>query len=922
MAPNESAPHQHHHQQAVSTAPRSRPQPTTGVIAVADATMAKANRDRGRRGATAPSVPNWLRPMKRESGRANDDRRGSSAAARSAVSASATPTPTPTAGSSSSGGRTPLPNHHDRSTSLPLPQPRPSAPPQHESESPPPPAADTRRRIVSVSSPMDAASDHPVPVACSTKRKAPAPAPEDEEQSERERDGHLHHGHVLKSTGGGGGGGGPGGGGMIWMDEDEGTRIMMEATTALKKNSTRRMTTTATQGAEVQSKRTRRAAATSDDDTETLLSWRRKTGALPPPPPPPPLARQSGPPGNPKSIGVDSAVDGVIMAEDDTAAPLEEDCDFGLNITNEGASSGKISEELARATLQEAMLAEAMIMVPPRDTARPGSDWVPEPWAHSSERGALNVRPTHEIFSPTLPHEPSSSELSDAPDLDNSHALDSDDDVTSDSDLPLALLLAQPYGQSQQSSSAKKKPQSGKKGGTKARADGFDTADVEDTSSDDTPLAARHKRSSSGHAIANAAAETPHDRSHNARGGGRVKAKKATPLRRSDAREHAATPRTTPRKVPRAERSDTSDDEASDDDLALPGKHSLVSSLSWSAAHPTVRGLAPSVRTPPRAKTACQWRVVEPPKSVVHPADAKRLSVTGIRPRVWTGGKDELIAALPALAKNRGGVAWRGLYYPTLIFSEDKGGPGLGWWKDDAWEGRRIAFSIVREVDLPLHPPVRQSVSAAHGSPFDAGCTMVDAPSLPETFPNPRATTSADNRESQAPAVPCSVNGNRESNGSSSGSPEVGPSRFSLENPPSAPSQSTCSMEVPYQRMNHSSHLDFLCDFDGDSGTLRRSVPSMYAAQTLPVSQQQRKRSALMTPQPLMASHFSWVPMQARLHPALYIRLNSAAPITNPLVLRWRRLRTLSKPTRPMLTPVVLRLDAPDPTPRSWLTQI
>jgi hypothetical protein len=58
-------------------------------------------------------------------------------------------------------------------------------------------------------------------------------------------------------------------------------------------------------------------------------------------------------------------------------------------------------------------------------------------------------------------------------------------------------------------------------------------------------------------------------------------------------------------------------------------------------------------------------------------------------------GKDELFAALPALAKTRGGVAWEGLHHPVLIFSEGKSDSGgLGWWKDDAWDGRKITFSM------------------------------------------------------------------------------------------------------------------------------------------------------------------------------------------------------------------------------------
>jgi len=128
---------------------------------------------------------------------------------------------------------------------------------------------------------------------------------------------------------------------------------------------------------------------------------------------------------------------------------------------------------------------------------------------------------------------------------------------------------------------------------------------------------------------------------------------------------------------------------------------------------PIVYGLARPrpVRVPPRANAT--WRVVEPPRSTVH--SAKRpLAPLGPRPRVWAGvsqsllrkpsgvdfcralqGKDELFAALPALAKNQGGVGWDGLH-TMLIFSEGRrlGDPGLGSWRDDAWDGRKITFSM------------------------------------------------------------------------------------------------------------------------------------------------------------------------------------------------------------------------------------
>jgi hypothetical protein len=57
-------------------------------------------------------------------------------------------------------------------------------------------------------------------------------------------------------------------------------------------------------------------------------------------------------------------------------------------------------------------------------------------------------------------------------------------------------------------------------------------------------------------------------------------------------------------------------------------------------------------------------------------------------------GKDELFAALPALAKNRGGIACETVNPTLIFFSDEKSDTGLGWWKDDIWEGCKITFSM------------------------------------------------------------------------------------------------------------------------------------------------------------------------------------------------------------------------------------
>ena len=97
------------------------------------------------------------------------------------------------------------------------------------------------------------------------------------------------------------------------------------------------------------------------------------------------------------------------------------------------------------------------------------------------------------------------------------------------------------------------------------------------------------------------------------------------------------------------------------------------------------RGTSPKVRSRPSEPAPAgvgRCKIDSPPRTL----SCVDLSVA-------LQGKDELFAALPALAKNSGGVAWEG-FNPTLIFSEEKSDPGLGWWMGDAWDGRRITFSM------------------------------------------------------------------------------------------------------------------------------------------------------------------------------------------------------------------------------------
>ncbi|KAF8489991.1 hypothetical protein F5888DRAFT_1143304 [Russula emetica] len=595
-------------------------------------------------------------------------------------------------------------------------QRRPSVP-QHGLE----PSA-TAHQIISTSPSPAPTSDN------SAKRKAPDVALRDEEQRD------CHPRHVTTSLNGRGGVRENG----IWISPDEGANIMMEATMALK-NSRRRVTVS---GCESHSKRARMVANNPNDDTEILLPWSSKVGGVPP------LVAQSGPPRYQKGIEINSAMDGVMPAQIDMDPP--EGCDLSLRTRDENAPSGKALENPGPPMLGEAMRPLQECVQPvfggtqgqssrgksSKEKRCPQS--VPEQGAHSSEYRELDMGVALELYHPPIPHELLTASPGDPPNIDNSPTLDPTDD-TSDSDVSLAVLAS--GHQKQRRASSMKMPRRRAKAKGKAKADRCDSVDVnasrEDIALDVVDdLELRYPSPSYISATTAAAVETS---------------------------QYTMTPRTrTRRKMARVENSDTSEFEVSDVNLAP-------------------RASARSTRTaPPRASKATGiWRVVDPPSagSAVYPSKRARAPATDLRPRVWTGGKDELFATLPALGKNRGGIACETLNPTLIFFSGEKSDPGLGWWKDDIWEGCRIAFSIVREVDVPLHPSVHCPFSAVHGSSLDTNPMPIDTPSLP----------------------------NFETTGSSSGLPEAGSSQVGLESPTNLPSSRiTGVMEVPSGGMNNS----------------------------------------------------------------------------------------------------------------------
>jgi hypothetical protein len=166
-------------------------------------------------------------------------------------------------------------------------------------------------------------------------------------------------------------------------------------------------------------------------DADTRLSWQRKIGGLPPPAVPP------GQPRNAKGVRVDTAVDGVMLAQDPTATLG--DCWFGLGMSSGGASIGKVSDDLG-----PIMLVEDSEVVLPRESAQPGLSRVTTPslrcglemsndQGHSSnaaERGTCCIQcgpvcvdPTHDMDTLTPLDGLSQNELDGAPNFERPHAL-------------------------------------------------------------------------------------------------------------------------------------------------------------------------------------------------------------------------------------------------------------------------------------------------------------------------------------------------------------------------------------------------------------------------------------------------------------------------------------------------------------------
>jgi hypothetical protein len=230
-------------------------------------------------------------------------------------------------------------------------------------------------------------------------------------------------------------------------------------------------------------------------------------------------------------------------------------------------------------------------------------------------------------------------------------------DDSSGSDVPLAVVASRLRSPRKHTLTAEE-PSSNRKGKSKVRADPFVSVDV-DASSEGVTLGESYRWTGGGglctmsdlciqlvddndtlpspsRVVLATTAPGPspgQSQSHSARG---RDAKAKAPLRNLGANESTRALKVTPRRASGAMCSDTSGDEASDDDLVAvqgsprsPGQYLFIHVVSHDVR------LTPYGPVRPRPRTKSIWRVVEPPRSSAYPA--KRSPAPSSRPRVWAG---------------------------------------------------------------------------------------------------------------------------------------------------------------------------------------------------------------------------------------------------------------------------------------------
>ncbi|KAI0294487.1 hypothetical protein B0F90DRAFT_1283282 [Multifurca ochricompacta] len=509
-------------------------------------------------------------------------------------------------------------------------------------------------------------------------------------------------------------------------------RIIKEATT-VSKNPTRRVTVSGKE--EVQSKRarSRRTAAggvTPDDDIEIQLSWKRKTGGL--------QVVQSRYRKTVAPSGVFGTSSGTV-SEDRESGPYS-----AIRFRRSVPPGGPV------VPLQEGTQLDLDL---PSDVNSEMSNGNQHTMAANTPDSAVNLPESAELSTglapetsappPPPPPPPPELPLRELGDGDLSPLTELSDEE-SNSDIPLSLVVF-PSPRPKKQSFVAEQPQDGRKRKVKVVKDrGKGKAKVVSPDTGDATLAA------------NDFGTEPQEPSGST---GKRRTKSKAIRRNSKAKGDLGPSYEGP------------DEEISEVDFPFSKARGLRSGPHG-----------------PRGKSA--WRAIDPPSTRTRPT--KCLPASSLRPRVWAGGKNELFAALPSLAKNDGGVVWEVLEYPTLVFSGARSESGLGWWEKDAWEGRKIIFSIVREVDVPLTLSDQHPTSIVHSSSINSESAAGNAHPPPITlsnFPGPILNFNSNG------ADPFSGSWNSEMMGLPSGPCEAGPSRITLEDLTGAPSRTASAME-------------------------------------------------------------------------------------------------------------------------------
>ncbi|THH18929.1 hypothetical protein EW146_g2157 [Bondarzewia mesenterica] len=154
------------------------------------------------------------------------------------------------------------------------------------------------------------------------------------------------------------------------------------------------------------------------------------------------------------------------------------------------------------------------------------------------------------------------------------------------------------------------------------------------------------------------------------------------------------------------------------------------------AAEESVISLSAKAPTHTASKThstsGAIWRV---PKLPIIPTATMPRIFLDKYPRVWTGSRAELCAAIPGFDKITNGIVWDRCEIPTLLFAgcgvEEKNDNNIGMQANDRWNGCTISFSIVRDISV-TQPPFREEFDLGSSNPaLASGASTITTPLPP-----------------------------------------------------------------------------------------------------------------------------------------------------------------------------------------------